>query len=121
MEMETCSVGYEDEESDQSDRIAARKSRRIPDHESARRVSLESDEGDDKTCFAEVLHKMLSQVSQKYPTVMGWSDDGKRFFFNTRDKHEMSKLIKPYFAHGNFASLRRQLSAYKFLRMPKGR
>jgi hypothetical protein len=111
------------------------------------------DSDEDKRPFPQMLYQMVSEVARKSPSMMGWSDDGRYFYFNTANQESLSEAIKPFFsrkclkaafahqmmlgihttqsdpyprpllspADSNFASLRRQLSAYMFVRIANGR
>jgi HSF-type DNA-binding len=57
----------------------------------------------------------------KMPMVW-WSPDGQALYFRLDKDYEeqLSAVIKPYFKHGNFGSIRRQLFAYGFSKPLQG-
>ncbi|GAX09953.1 hypothetical protein FisN_11Lu088 [Fistulifera solaris] len=78
-----------------------------------------SDDG--RNSFPVVFHRLLTTVSKKSPHLMGWGDRGTTFYMVcSGNEEEMQKAITPFFAHGNFASMRRQLSSYRFSRGKNG-
>jgi hypothetical protein len=57
---------------------------------------VESEE--DKCPFPQTLYQMVSEVARKSPSMMGWSDDGRYFYFNTANQESLSAAIKPFFS-----------------------
>lgn len=70
--------------------------------------------------FTVVVHRMISEVCAEIDSsIMHWSTCGNYFFIH--QKHTMlPSVLKQYFNHGNYQSLRRQLNMYGFGKFKKG-
>ena len=66
--------------------------------------------------FTATLHRMLTKVSKTSPELMGWSDCGKKFYFDPyTDGEAMKDAIAPFFSRKCWFAFAMCFAATSFL------
>ncbi|CAJ1946748.1 unnamed protein product [Cylindrotheca closterium] len=70
--------------------------------------------------FAESVHQLVTEVSERDPTMMQWTSDGAAFIVNPSHP-ELGVTLGKYFQHSKYSSFQRQLNQYGWTKPRSGR
>ncbi|KAL3931783.1 MAG: hypothetical protein SGBAC_011146 [Bacillariaceae sp.] len=69
--------------------------------------------------FAENVHQLVTEASERDPTMMQWTSDGAAFIVNPSHP-ELGETLGKYFSHSKYSSFQRQLNQYGWTKPRSG-
>mmetsp|Transcript_736 Transcript_736/g.1349 ORF Transcript_736/g.1349 Transcript_736/m.1349 type:complete len:289 (-) Transcript_736:796-1662(-) len=73
-----------------------------------------------ETNFAECVHQLVTEASERDPTMIHWTSDGAAFIVNPSHP-ELGDALSKYFQHSKYSSFQRQLNQYGWTKPRSGR
>lgn len=70
--------------------------------------------------FPKILHEMVSQTAENFPSVIKWIQNGEAFVVSDKNPN-LEGILKIFFSHGKYSSLQRQLNMYGFKKHTSGK
>lgn len=70
--------------------------------------------------FPKILHEMVSQTAENFPSVIKWIQNGEAFAVSDKNPN-LEGILKIFFSHGKYSSLQRQLNMYGFKKHTSGK